>query len=275
VNPVLTSPAPGSVLPSSANFVWSTGTDVTQYDLWLGSAPGSSNIYNSGHTTNTSSGTISLPTNSETVYAQLFYNINGSWYYATYTFIAAGPASILSPAPGTVLPGSVATFTWSPGTGATLSSLVLGTTGPGSSNLYNSGQTTATSANVTGLPTASATIYAQLGSNAGGSWQYTNYTYTEAPAPVKAALLSPPSPTPGSVLGSSAAFTWSTGTGVSQYAFWLGTSPGSANIYNSGHITGTTTGSIPIPSTGATVYAQLFSYISGTWVYSTYTFTAP
>ena len=150
-----------------------------------------------------------------------------------------------------------------------MSSLTLGTAGPGSSNLYNSGPTTATSANVTGIPANSATVYAQLGAFISGTWTYTNYTYTESPPPTPAALISP---TPGSVLGTSQVFTWSTGTDVTLYDFSLGTVPGSYNIYNSGHITGTSATVTGLPSTGATIYAQLWSYIGGVWQYTSYTF---
>jgi hypothetical protein len=62
-----------------------------------------------------------------------------------------------SPAPGSVLPGSSATFAWSSGTGVTAYTLMLGTTGAGSSDIYSSGSTTATSATVNNLPTGGLT----------------------------------------------------------------------------------------------------------------------
>jgi hypothetical protein len=171
--------------------------------------------------------------------------------------------------PGSVL-GFSATFNWSPGNGATMSSLTLGTAGPGSSNLYNSGPTTATSATVAGIPTNSATVYAQLGSFNGTTWTYTNYTYTESPPPALAALISP---APGSTLGTSQVFTWSTGTDVTMYDFSLATSPGHYDLYNSGHITATSVSVTGLPSGGGTVYATLYSYIDGVWQQTTYTFT--
>ncbi|MGA9672282.1 MAG: hypothetical protein WBQ94_23920, partial [Terracidiphilus sp.] len=269
IKSTLTNPTPGSVLGTSQTFTWSAGTGVTQYALWLGTAPGLSNLYNSGHITATSASVTGLPLGNITIYAQLYSYVGGAWLYSNYTYIAAGSPAILSPAPGSVLSFN-ATFTWTPGTGATMSSLTLGTTGPGSSNLYNSGPTTATSATVTGLPTNGAPIYAQLGSYNGTTWTYINYTYMESPPPVKAALSSPAG---GSVLGPTASFSWTSGTDVTLYAFWLGTTPGAADIYNSGHTAATSTGTISVPQNGATVYGQLWSYINGTWQYTLYTFT--
>jgi hypothetical protein len=70
------------------------------------------------------------------------------------------------------------TFTWTAGSGPTAYELWLGSTGVGSSNLYNSGSTTATSANATGLPTNGSKIYARLWSKISGVWQSTDYSYT-------------------------------------------------------------------------------------------------
>ena len=87
-------------------------------------------------------------------------------------------AALTTPTPNTLTPlsGANVTFSWTPGNTATHFILYLGTTA-GSSNLYNSGNVTATSENVTGLPVNGETIYARLYSLIDGVWQYTNYTY--------------------------------------------------------------------------------------------------
>jgi hypothetical protein len=216
-----------------------------------------------------------LPTAGAKVYATLFSYIGGTWYSNVYTYTEAGtptPAVLTTPTPGTVLAGSSVTFKWTTGTGVTLYALRLGTTGAGSSNLYNSGDITATTVTVTGLPTAGAKVYATLFSYIGGTWQSNVYTYTEAGTPTPATMSSP---TPGTVLpGSSVTFTWTTGTGVTLYALRLGTTgAGSSNLYNSGDITATTVTVTGLPTTGATVYATLFSYIGGTWYSNVYTYT--
>jgi hypothetical protein len=91
-------------------------------------------------------------------------------------------ATLTSPKPGTVLPGPSATFEWSAGSGVADYDLWLGTAGPGSKNLFDSGHVTTTSAKVTGLPENGAKVYARLWSNAGGSWKSIDYAYTEAAA---------------------------------------------------------------------------------------------
>ena len=93
-----------------------------------------------------------------------------------------------------------------------------------------------------------------------------------APPPVQASLISPAA---GSVLGSSATFTWTSGTGVTDLQFWLGnTGAGSSNLYNSGYTSATSVTVIGLPANGGTIYARLWSEIYGGWVYTDYTFTA-
>jgi len=89
-------------------------------------------------------------------------------------------AAITSPAPGSTLSGTSATFTWSAVTGAADYAITVGTTGLGSSNIYatpSTSGTTATSQAVTGLPT-SGTIYVRVYSFVGEFWTSTDFTYT-------------------------------------------------------------------------------------------------
>jgi hypothetical protein len=83
------------------------------------------------------------------------------------------------------------------------------------------------------------------------------------------------SPTPGAVLGTTnVVFSWTPCAGVTEYDLYLGTTgAGSVNLYNSAGVR-TTFVTVPtLPSTGATVYARLYSQISGVWQYSDYTHT--
>jgi uncharacterized repeat protein (TIGR03803 family) len=100
-----------------------------------------------------------------------------------------------------------------------------------------------------------------------------NATLTETiQGPTPATLTAPAT---GSVLSGAAAttFTWTAGTGASSYELRLGTT-GSASddLYNSG-ITKVLTETVgPLPASGLTVYATLYSEIAGTWSHTTYTF---
>jgi hypothetical protein len=86
---MLSSPAAGStLLASGQTFNWTPISGATGYSLWLGSTGvGSNNLFDM-HTTADTIKTGNLPTNGETIYARLFTNINGSWEYNDYTFIA-------------------------------------------------------------------------------------------------------------------------------------------------------------------------------------------
>jgi len=165
----------------TVTFTWSAGTgNTTGYSLYLGSTGvGSSNLYHSGTTTATSVKATGLPTNGETVYARLFTYINGVTVSTDYTYTAASQAVLTTPAPTSTLAGSSVTFTWTAGTGSTTGySLWLGSTGVGSSNLYHSGATTATSVTANGLPTNGETVYARLFTYIDGVTVSTDYTYT-------------------------------------------------------------------------------------------------
>lgn len=87
------SPEQGTVFGSRTKITWSLGTGVAEYDLWLGTTgPGSYDLYNSGHTTATVTGVITLPTNGATIYAVLWCYIKGTWQYTSETFSESGPS---------------------------------------------------------------------------------------------------------------------------------------------------------------------------------------
>jgi hypothetical protein len=273
------SPSGGSTLgASNVMFRWTAGTGATEYNLWLGlSGPGSSSLYASGWlpTPTTSTTVTSLPGKGATVYARLYSMVNGAVQYNDYTYIESGsPASMSTPAPGSKLGTSNVMFTWTSGTGATEYNLWLGLSGPGSSSLYASGwlPTPTTSTTVTSLPAKGATVYARLYSMVNGAVEYVDYTYTEsAPAGSPATMISPSG---GSTLGTSnVMFSWTAGTGATEYNLWLGLSgPGSSSLYTSGWLATTSTTVTSLPAKGAAVYARLYSMVNGAVEYNDYTY---
>ena len=272
-NAILVTPAPGSTLTgSAATFTWTAGSEVTQYDLHVGTTgAGSSNIFG-GTVTGTSKSVTGIPTMGGTLYVRLYSYLAGAWQYVDYTFVEASPASatLLSPAPGSTLTGTSATFSWTTGTLVTQYNLHVGTTGAGSYNVF-SGTVAGESKTVTGIPTAGATLYVRLSSLIAGVWQYEDYTYTEFTVPAPATMASP---TPGSLLtDSSVTFSWTTGTLVTQYDLHVGTTgAGSSNIFG-GTVSGQNKTVTGIPTTGETVYVRLYSFIDGAWQYLDYTYT--
>ena len=211
------------------------------------------------------------------VYARLYSLIGGVWQYTDYTYTESGtpvPAELTSPAPGSTLTGSSATFGWTAGGGVSKYEFLLGTKGKGSDDLdYLASATALSSGLVSNIPTYGATIYARLYSLINGTWQYTDYTYTESGTPVPAALTSP---APGSTLtGSSATFGWTAGGGVTKYEFLLGTKgKGSDDLDYLVSATALSSGLVSnIPTYGVTLYARLYSLINGVWQHTDYTYT--
>ncbi|MGD0519983.1 MAG: chitobiase/beta-hexosaminidase C-terminal domain-containing protein [Terracidiphilus sp.] len=280
----LTTPTPNTTTPltgTTVTFDWTPGNTAKNFEFWVGTTgPGSTNLYNSNETGATSATVTDLPSNGETVYVRLYSLINGAWQYTNYTYVASGSpiaASLTTPTPNTSTPltGTSVTFTWTPGNIATYFEFQVGSTGPGSSNLYNSGETGATTATVTDLPSNGQTVYVRLYSLINGAWQYTNYTYVASGSPIAAALTTPTPNTTTPLTGTSVTFTWTPGNVATAFEFWAGTlGPGSTNLYNSNETGATSATVTDLPSNGSTVYVRLYSLINGVWQYTNYTYIA-
>jgi hypothetical protein len=280
----LTTPTPSTTLSgTSVTFDWTAGTNVPKYWLNLGTAASGANaknIYSGSSTTATSVTITGLPNNGETIYATLYSYISGAWQPIVYTYTAYGtptPAALTNPTPSTTLSGTTVTFTWTAGVNVPDYWFNLGTaaSGANSKNLYSGSSTTATSVQVSGLPTNGETIYATLYSYISGAWQPTVYTYTASGSPTPAALTTP---TPSTTLTSSTVtFTWSAGSNVQHYWFNLGTAASGTNaknLYAGASTTATSVQVSGLPTNGETIYATLYSYIAGAWQPTVYTYTA-
>jgi hypothetical protein len=207
---------------------------------------------------------------------RLYTLINGTWQYTDYTYVASGSptqAVLNTPKPGTTLSGTSVAFSWFPGNIATHFEFWVGTS-IGSSNLYNSGNVTATTETVSDLPSNGQTFYARLYSLINGAWQYTDYTYVASGSPTQAVLTTPGPNTSTPLSGASVTFSWTPGNTATHFEFWVGTSVGSSNLYNSGNVTATTETVTGLPSNGETIYARLYSLIDGAWQYTNYTYVA-
>jgi hypothetical protein len=150
------------------------------FTLWVGSTLGTNNLYTSGHVANTvTSETVNIPANGATIYVRLWGEISGVWEYTDYTFTEDKLPSLTSPTSSPI--GGPTMFTWNPGTGSSMFTLFVGTA-QGTNNIYTSGHVanTVTSETVT-IPTNGATIYVRLWGEISGVWEYTDYTFTEAP----------------------------------------------------------------------------------------------
>ena len=276
IPPAITTPTPGSTLTAAnVTFMWTPINAA--YELTVGlKGPGSSDIYDSGVTSYTFAPVSGLQPKGAMIYVRLSYVFFGaySWHYVDYTYTegTTAAATMISPASGATLGFSGVNFIWTPGAFVTNYGLLLGTGGPGSGNLYNSGLASENSVTVPSLPADGAKVYARLFSEGSGGIQYVDYTYTESTG-TSAALTSP---TPGTTLGTSnVAFTWTAGTGVTKYDLLVGFGgPGSADLYSTGSTTALTATVPTLPANGAKIYVRLMSDISGTWHYTDYVYTA-
>ena len=249
------------------------GAGAQGYRLTVGSTLGGTEFYDSGSlgAAETNRNVSNLPTDNSTLRVRLYTQFSNGWYFNDYTYTAANAAGVRavmsSPAPGSTLNSTSATFDWTPGTGVASYWLYVGNAGAGSANIFSGGGAQ-TSRTVTGLP-VSGTLNVRLMSYIGSAWQFNDYTYTMS-AGVKAVMTSP---TPGSTLtGSSATFSWTAGSGVASYWLMVGNNgAGSANILSQGGAqTSRTVNGLPA---SGTLNVRLMSYIGNAWQFNDYTYT--
>jgi hypothetical protein len=187
--------------------------------------------------------------------------------------VGDGKAAITYPVPASTLSGSSVKFTWSAGSGVTQYYLYLGNS-QGADDIYAQSQGTSLSVTVSGIPTDGRTIYVRLWSQFASGWDYNEYTYKafSGSANTKAIMTNP---APGSTLsGSSATFTWSAGSGVTQYFLYLGNSQGANDIYAQSQGTSLSVTVSGIPTDGRTIYVRLWSLFASGWDYNDYTYEA-
>jgi hypothetical protein len=179
-------------------------------------------------------------------------------------------AAITSPTPGSTLPGASATFSWSAGSGVSAYNLYVGTS-VGGKQIFKTGETSAKSATVSGIPTNGSTVYVRLWSFLSGGWQFTDYTYKAAGSPRGVIQ----SPTPGSTLaGSHVTFSWSAGSSASAYSLVVGTTPGGIQVFQGQRTSQLTSSVSGIPTNGKPVYVRLWSLIGSDWQYDDYVYQA-
>jgi hypothetical protein len=281
------SPLGGTTLGSSGSttFRWyaNAANAVAQYWLDIGSTQGGNNYYSSGNLGSVLSKAVpngDFPTNGSTVWARLYYLVNGTWQYADTTypsFNASSQTAVMSsPTPSTTLSGSTVTFSWNAGTATPPEYWLDIGSSAGGNNYYSSGNLGNTlSATASGLPTNGTMVYVTLYTLVSGTWTPNSYIYTAFSAGAGQGVIT--TPTPGSTLsGSTVTFDWTAGS-PGPYSYWLdiGNTAGGNNYYSSGNLGNvTTTTASGLPTDGSEVYATLYTLIGGTWYGNAYTYNA-
>src|SRR5262249_21121496 len=179
-------------------------------------------------------------------------------------------AVLTTPPPGSTLTATTVSFGWTAGSGVSQYWLYVGTTGVGTSNIYNQSTGSAQSTTVSGLPSDGSTVYVRLWSLIAGGWQFNDYSYTSCTGCGGSQAAVMLSPTNGSTLNVTQTFTWTSGTGVSQYWLYVGTSPGGNNLYSDSQGTNHSVTLCCFPTDGLTIYVRLWSLISANWQFNDY-----
>ena len=275
----LISPAPASTLTSStATFQWTGGVGPTRYWLYVGTTAGAFDLFNMDAGSALSFVVSNLPADGRTLYVRLHSLMNGAWQYNDYTLTASAAApqkaQLISPAPGSTLTSSTVALQWTGGTNVARYWIYVGST-QGAFDLVNRDMNTGLSTVASGLPVDGRTVYVRLLSNINGQWDFNDYTLTAAtvvPTVTRAELTSP---APGSTLTSATVtFTWTGGTGATQYWLYVGTAAGAFDLVNRDMGTNLSTVASGLPTDGRTLYVRLYSNIAGAWQYNDYVLTS-
>ena len=257
---VLVSPANGgSVSPQETQFAWTAVPNVTYYQLYLGSSPGSSNYYYGDGTTATSVSVSLQP--ATTYYARIWTFANSTWTYSDSVFKTRPSSYLISPADGTSISPQQVQLTWLPIAGASSYSLFVGTT-PGNEDVfYQAGATT--TASVGNLRPA-ATYYVTLWTVKGGTWYQNTSAFTTTASSYLTA------PASGTTVSPQTRFAWTAVPSASNYTLWVGTAPSTQNaLYYSSTSTAPTTATL---QPGITYYATMWTLVNGVWSSTSSTF---
>ncbi len=209
-------------------------------------------------------------------YTDVNYTSSTSNSMTVYVSNTAQSKGIYFPLPGSTLTSGSIGFKWFPVAGSSYW-LDIGST-QGSNNYYSSGNMgTGLSTTVSSLPTNGSAVWARLYYYpiVGGNWQFVDSSFTAFNSAAGLAAIT--SPLNSSTLtGTSVTFNWSADASATAYWLDIGSAAGGNNYYSSGSLSLATLSETVngLPSNGSTVYATLYSKVSGTWTPNAYTYTA-
>jgi hypothetical protein len=115
-------------------------------------------------------------------------------------------------------------------------------------------------------------VYVRLWSLVSGTWTGVDYQYeTTFPGGKTKAVMTSPAQG-GTLTAATTTFTWSAGVGAAQYAMWVGSTPGTYDLY-AGVVAGTSQ-AVTLPTDGGPIYVRLWTQIDGVWRYNEYFYSA-
>ncbi len=251
----------------SQPFQWTATAGAQAYYLYVGTTPGAGNIINSGERQGLSFDAPLLPVG-PALYVRLYTKMSGQWRYVDSTFTAAPlVATLTAPVPSQTGVTARSLFTWNGIPNAEAYFLDVGTA-PGDDDVINSGETVLTSFAAAHLP-HNVTLFARL---------YTRYHGVWRPAPdvmfTSGSLASAfVYPVRGSVgVQVAQPFEWTPVSGADSYRLIVSTTPGGADLLDTGPIHDTTHLVTSLPSTG-TLYARVYTTVGGAQTFADTVFT--
>lgn len=169
-------PINGSQLPGAkVVFRWDRPTGATEFDLIVGTQGVGSDDVRASDVFNDDAITLTdLPQDNAPLYVRL-WTFNGEWYYQDFEYISSQTRSqLINPAPNSRINGTV-NFQWQAVTGAGAYDVLVGTQGPGSTNIRASQVFSNTSLTLDNIP-ADQTIYVRLWTHK-EQWRYIDYVF--------------------------------------------------------------------------------------------------
>jgi hypothetical protein len=257
------------ILQSGQALSWNPYPGATTYYVYVGTAPGLTDIANSGEITNTS---YKIPLTAagigadQTIYVRLYTLVNGSWLSVDYSLQLRAKAVLYTPTDAQQNADVVnLRFAWTSVQGAQAYYLYVGTT-PGANDVINSGETLALTQTAPIMPGAT-TLYARIWTKLNAAWRYSDSTFSTRPA----AALTYPRQGQLSVR-TDLPFQWTSVPGADSYRLELGSAPGMADLYTSGVVTTTSVTPPPLPAHGP-IYGRIWTHYSGVWQFADAVFT--
>ncbi|MFC1706114.1 Calx-beta domain-containing protein [Planctomycetota bacterium] len=278
-----------------------SGDPAAQYWVYIGDAPGGSNLENSGaidYPTMEWTADPAVPIDGRTIYVRLMTKITGEgWPYYDYTFTTWAPTApdFVSPTPGqgsTLTSSAPSTFEWNDINTVTAAEywLTIGS-GLGKTDIHNGSAGTSTQVVVSNLPTDGRLVYARIGSKytspQGNKWYYPdtdrsfNAWFDDTQQPTLLNLpIDPGAPYPlvatnGDTLPKDEiTFTWETRPTADDYSVYVGTTPGGSDINSVVKTTNTSWTCTNLPSDGNVVHVWLYARYGANWQLTAYWFTA-
>lgn len=276
--PFRTLPSPASLLspdpaflvnPVRTVFQWQPVPQSQGYYLYIGTAPLSHNIVDTGSIPATSSSQmISGLTPGSTIHVTLWTKLEGRWYPRSYVFSTNRQVAYLAtPRDGATNVTPNDGYSWSPLPGATAYYLYLGTT-PLAKDILDSGEIQGTSYQFGALP-GGQDIYATLWSFIDGKWWYSISRFHSRDISRIVQPMDGESIVPVNTL-----LNWEPRLDALAYAIWVGTTPGGKDVVESGSLTRNDYQPLDYLAERSHFYVRLFTLTSGGWMYRDSIFTS-